>query len=358
VARLGGDEFVVLIEEHGGPEEVMIVAQKVVSMLARPVLIDWREVQISGSLGIASFPEDGADLETLVKNADAAMYQAKERGRNNFQFYSAELNALSNRRYEQEKRMRGALERHEFFLEYQPEVELATGKIAAVETLIRWRDPENGVVMPADFMPLAEETGTVVTIGTWVLDRALTDLHAWNAQGIHIKLAINLSARQVQQPDLPEQLQQLVAKHGVRADSLRLEVTEPALMADSEVSHRTLTALRALGVEIAIDNFGAGYSSLGLLRGLPVQVVKIDRSLVSSCPSKRECAAIVQAAAAMSRAMGIRVIAEGVENEEQRRMVMSLGCEAAQGHLFYRPVEAAGVVAAMTRAVAEQTFTG
>ena len=357
VARLGGDEFVVLIEEHGGPEEVMIVAQKVLSMLSRPVLIDWREVQVSGSIGIASFPEDGGDLETLVKNADAAMYQAKERGRNNFQFYSAELNRLSNFRYEQERRMRGAIERHEFFLEYQPEVDMTTGRVAGVEALLRWRDPEGAVVLPADFLPLAEETGTVVAIGAWVLERALADLHHWNDEGLDPRVAVNLSAREIQQPDLAGEVGRALARHGVQPQSLRFEITESALMQHSESAHRSLTALRALGVEIAIDNFGAGHSSLGLLRGLPVQAVKIDRSLVSTCASKRECAVIVQAVGAMSRPLGIHVIAEGVETEEQRRVLLALGCDSGQGYLFYRPTEARGLKAAMTRAVAEQTFT-
>jgi EAL domain-containing protein (putative c-di-GMP-specific phosphodiesterase class I) len=213
-------------------------------------------------------------------------------------------------------------------------------------------------MMPADFMPLAEETGTVVAIGTWVLERAFADLRRWHDEGLDIKLSINLSARQIQQPELATQVDEVMRKHGLGAESLRMEITEPALMMDSDASHRTLTALRTLGVEIAIDNFGSGYSSLGLLRGLPVQVVKIDRSLVSTCPSKRECAAIVQAAAAMSRAMGIRVIAEGVETDEQRRMLITLGCDSAQGHLFYRPMDASGLRAAMTHAVAaEQTFT-
>jgi diguanylate cyclase (GGDEF)-like protein/PAS domain S-box-containing protein len=357
VARLGGDEFVVLIEEHGGPEEVMIVAQKVLAILTRPVVIDWREVTVSGSIGIASFPEDGTDLQSLVKNADAAMYQAKERGRNNFQFYSVELNRLSNYRYELEKRIRGAIERHEFFLEYQPEVELATGKVVGVEALLRWRDPEAGVVLPAAFMPLAEETGTVVPIGEWVFERALSDLRHWNDEGLDPRVAINVSARQLQEPDLATELERAIARHGVKPQSVRIEITEPALMQDADASHRVLTAMRALGVEVAVDNFGSGYSSLGLLRGLPVQVVKLDRSLVSSCPVKRECAAIVQASAAMARAMGIRVIAEGVETEEQRRLLLSLGCDSAQGHLFYRPMEARGLKAAMTRAVAEQSFT-
>ena len=339
VARLGGDEFVILIEEHGGPEEVMIVAQKALGMLQRPVTIDWREAEISGSIGIASYPEDGADVETLVRNADSAMYQAKERGRNNFQFYSAEINRLSHHRFEQEKRVRGALERDEFFLEYQPEFDLATGKPTAVEALLRWRDPVSGVVMPSDFLALAEETGTVHAIGLWVLDHALRDLRGWQQEGSALKLAVNVSAKQLQQQDLVDEVQRLLTAHGVAPSTLRLEITEPTLMTDSEEVHRTVRALRNLGVEMAIDNFGTGYSSLGLVRGLPISVVKIDKSLVSSCPSKRECAAIVQAAAAMSRVMGIRVIAEGVETEEQRRVMISLGCDGAQGYLFAKPIE-------------------
>jgi diguanylate cyclase (GGDEF)-like protein/PAS domain S-box-containing protein len=343
VARLGGDEFVILIEEHGGPEDVMIVAQKALALLERPVTIDWREAEISGSIGIASYPEDGADVETLMRNADVAMYQAKERGRNNFQFFSEDLNRLSQHRVEQERRVRAAIERDEFFLEYQPEVELASGKVVAVEALLRWRDPLSGVVMPSEFMPLAEETGAVAAIGIWVLDRALRDLRSWQAAGVDLMLAINLSTRQIQQHDLLEELQRLLDEHGVAAAKLRLEVKELTLMADSEAVHRTVRALRGMGVEIAIDNFGSAYSSLGLVRGLPVQVVKIDRTLISACPSKRECAAIVHAAASMARVMGVRVVAEGVESEEQRRMIVSLGCDAAQGYLFAHPVDASRV---------------
>jgi diguanylate cyclase (GGDEF)-like protein/PAS domain S-box-containing protein len=352
VARLGGDEFVVLIEEHGGPEEVMIVAQKILSMLQRPVLIDWREVEISGSIGIASYPEDGNDIDTLVKNADAAMYQAKERGRDNFQFYSSEINRLSRHRTEQEKRMRGAIDRGEFFLEYQTEVDFATGHVSAVEGLLRWRDPASGVLMPNEFLPLAEESGTITAIALWVIDRALADARAWPG----IPVAVNLSARQLQMPELAENIARLTERHGVAPSRLRVEVTETALMEDSEATHRSLQNLRTLGVELAIDDFGTGYSSLGLMRGLPIQVVKIDRSLVSACPGKRECAAVVQAASAMSRAMGIRVVAEGIETEEQRATMAALGCDAGQGYLFEQPLDAAGVSAAITRAVAEQTF--
>jgi diguanylate cyclase (GGDEF)-like protein/PAS domain S-box-containing protein len=353
VARLAGDEFVVLVEEHGGAEEVMIVAQKVLGALRRPVTIDWREVEVSGSLGIASFPEDGADVPTLVRNADVAMYQAKERGRDNFQFYSEELNEISRMRLEQEKRIHGGIERGEFFLEYQPEVDAANGRIVAVEALLRWRDPDVGVVHPPVFMPLAEETGATAAIGAWVFDRALADLRAWREQGLDATLAVNLSASQLQRPELVDEVARLLERHGARPGRLRLEITEPTLMRDIEAAGRAVRTFRALGVEMAIDNFGTGYSSLELVRALPIQVVKIDRSLVGQCPGKRECAAIVQAAAAMSRALGIRLVAEGVETAEQLATMRALGCDSLQGYYLGRPTDAAGIAATM-RAAAEQ----
>ena len=355
VARLAGDEFVVLLEEHGGPEEVMIVAQKVLGALQKPVTIDWRAATVSGSIGVASYPEDGTDIASLVKNADTAMYQAKERGRNNFQFYSAELNEMSRSRFEQQKRMDGALERHEFFLLYQPEVDFATGRVTAVEALVRWRDPAAGVVQPAEFLPLVEESGTVNTLGRWILDRALRDLRAWHDAGIEVVLAVNVSARQLQHDELVNEVFQSLQLHRIDARFLRLEITETALMEDSDATHRVLRSLKGMGVQLAIDDFGTGYSSLGLVRGLPVQVVKIDRSLVSACASSRECAAIVQAASAMAKALGITLVAEGVETAEQRALMKSLGCDGMQGYLVARPVEAAGI-AAITRAAAEQTF--
>jgi diguanylate cyclase (GGDEF)-like protein len=339
VARLGGDEFVILIEEHGGPEEVMIVAQKIISMLERPVLIDWREVVISGSIGIASYPEDGLDLETLVKNADAAMYRAKELGRNNFQFYSPELNLLGNQRLQREKQVRDALANGELFLHYQPEIEFDTGRFVAMEALLRWRDPGSGVVLAPDFLPLAEESGTINAVGRWVLGRALADLKTWRDQGLEVLVTVNVAARQLQQHDFPEEVQKTLEEHGIPPRLLRLEVTEVTLMQDSDVANRAIKTLRSLGVEIAIDDFGTGYSSLGLVRGLPIQVVKIDKTLVSSCVNKKECAAIVQATSAMARALGIRLIAEGIETEEQKRLMKGLGCDAGQGYLFSMPVE-------------------
>ncbi|HEX6635220.1 MAG TPA: EAL domain-containing protein, partial [Usitatibacter sp.] len=340
VARLGGDEFVILIEEHGGPEEVMIVAQKVLAMASRPVPVDWREAAVSASIGIASFPEDGEDVEALLANADAAMYQSKDRGRNNFQFYSPELNVMSHRRLALEQRVREALERRQLFLEYQPEVDLATGRMVAAEALLRWNDPASGITCPPEFMPVAEETGIAPAIGAWVLDRALSDARGWRERGIALDVAVNLSARQLRQVDLAEQVSRALRAHGVPPAALRLEIAEPVLMEGGDAAHHTLRALEALGVQMAIDNFGSGFSALGLVRGLPFGVVKVDRSLVSSCPVRRECAAIVQATAAMAHALGLRVVAQGVESEEQSAQAAALGCDAAQGHHFAAPMDA------------------
>jgi len=317
----------------------MIVAQKVLAYLERPVLLEWREVQISGSIGIASFPEDGTDVQALVEHADTAMYQAKERGRNNFQFYSEELNRISRERAELEKRVRGALDNNEFFLQYQPEVELGSGRLTGVEALLRWRDPASEVVMPARFLPQSEENGSIIEIGRWVLERSLCDLKAWRDQGLDLELAVNVSARQLQDPELVNEVRKALTRCEVPAARLRLEIAESALMSDSQAADRTIRSLHALGVKIAIDNFGTGYSSLGLVRGFAIDAVKIDRSLVSSCPDKRACAAIVQGVGAMARSLGLIVIAGGVESEEERRVMATLGCDRAQGNLIGRPVD-------------------
>ena len=344
VARLGGDEFVVLIEEHHGPEEVMIVAQKVLSMVERPVPVDWREAAVSASIGIASFPEDGDDIETLLANADTAMYQSKERGRNNFQFYSPELNVMSHRRLQLERRMREALENEQLFIQYQPEIDLSTGRVVAAEALLRWNDPASGVSTPPEFMPVAEETGIAPAIAAWVIDRALADARAWAQAGAPIVVGVNVSARQLQQPELAEQVSRALEAHGIEPRLLRLEIAEPVLMEGGDATHRTLRALEALGVQMAIDNFGSGFSSLGLVRGLPFEVVKIDRALVSSCPVRRECAAIVRATTSMAHALGLRVVAQAVESEEQGEQMAELGCDAAQGHYFAEPTDAARVL--------------
>jgi len=343
VARLAGDEFVVLVEDHRGPEEVMTVAQKILTFLARPMLIEAREVPISASIGIASYPDDGDSVETLLRTADSAMYLAKEKGRGNFQFYSEELNRVTLRRNELERRVRDALANGEFFLQYQPEIDLPTGKLRSVEALLRWREPSSGVVMPADFLPHAEESGTILAIGRWVLDRALKDLQTWLARGLDVTLSVNVSARQLQHHELVNEVFQALQAHMVEPRRLRLEISESALMGESDLTDRAVRALQGLGVQIAIDNFGTAYSSLGLVRGFQVQTVKIDRSLVSSCPDRRECSALVEAVGAMARNLGFTVVAEGVETEEERRLMSALGCDRAQGYLLGRPVDASQI---------------
>ncbi|HLX24342.1 MAG TPA: EAL domain-containing protein [Usitatibacter sp.] len=338
VARLGGDEFVVIVEDPRSPEEAMIVAKKILHGLERPVLIDFNEVAISGSIGIASYPEDGDDVETLVKNADAAMYQAKERGRNTFQHYSEDLHNVALARADIEQRVRAALENGEFYLEYQPEIDLASGERVAVEALLRWKEPITGVVMPADFLPLAEESGTIVAIGEWVLERALADLAAWREHGLNLVLSINVSGRQLQHAEFPTVFQRALKTHGIAADKVRIEIPEPALMTESDAIDRSVSALQELGVHVAIDNFGTGYSSLGLVRGFAVQAVKIDKSLVSSCVDKPECAAIMQAVGSMAHNLGLVVVAAGAETAEERYLIASLGCDRAQGLLIGEPV--------------------
>jgi len=343
VARMGGDEFVILIEEHRGPEEVMIVAQKVLTMLDRPVMIEWKEVAISGSVGIASFPEDGESAEALLKNADTAMYQAKERGRNNFQFFSEELNAVTAQRFEMERRVRKGLERGEFFLVYQPEIELASGRLAGVEALVRWREPGGEVRLPSDFLVHAEETGIILALGRWCVETALRDVQSWLTEGLEVPVAVNLSARQLQDPDLVNHVFRALQSTQVPARLLRLEVTEAALVRDLAAADRTLRSLRGQGVEIVLDNFGTEQASLAFITRFGARSVKLDRGLLRASPQKRECAALVQALVAMARTLELRVVAEGLETEQERDEAEALGLQGGQGFLFGEPVDAAHV---------------
>jgi diguanylate cyclase (GGDEF)-like protein/PAS domain S-box-containing protein len=343
VARMGGDEFVVLIEEHRGPEEVMIVAQKIITMLERPVVIEWKEVAISGSVGIASFPEDGDSAEALLKNADTAMYQAKERGRNNFQFYSEDLNKLTAERFEMERRVRSGLERKEFFLLYQPEVDFASGAVGGVEALVRWRDPSGNLRLPSEFLAHAEETGVILALGRWALEAALADAKAWQEQGIALAAAVNISARQLHDADLVNHVFRALQASGIAARMLRIEVPESALVGDLAAADRTLRGLRGLGVDLVLDNFGAGQASLGLLTRFGFRAVKIDRGVLAASAHKRDAAALVAGVVTMARELGVRVVAEGIETEEQRRHATSLGLAAGQGFLFGKPVEASRV---------------
>jgi diguanylate cyclase (GGDEF)-like protein/PAS domain S-box-containing protein len=352
VARMGGDEFVVLIEEHRGPEEVMIVAQKIITMLDRPVLIEWKEVCVSGSVGIASFPEDGDSAEMLLRNADTAMYQAKERGRNNFQFYSEDLNKLTAQRFEMERRVREGLQRNEFVLHYQPEVDLASGRVTGLEALVRWRDADGTLTLPSEFLAHAEETGVILALGRWAVRAALHDLRAWREQGLELAVAVNLSARQLQDSELVNEVFRALQGCDVPARLLRVEVSEAALLRDLAASDRTMRALRGLGVELVLDNFGADHAALGLVARFGMKAVKLDRAVLASSGQKPEALALAEAVVALARTLDLRVIAEGVETDDQRQKAASLGVDAAQGFLFGKPVEAARVPRLFSEAAA------
>jgi diguanylate cyclase (GGDEF)-like protein/PAS domain S-box-containing protein len=344
VARLGGDEFVILAEGHGGPEDVSHIAEKVLQHLERPFAIDGREVALTASIGISSHPDDGDDLDELVKSADIAMYQAKEEGRNAFRFYAPSINKLTLQRFDLEARLRGAIERDELCLQYQPVVDLATGEIRNLEALIRWNDPKSGLIMPGEFIPIAEETGAILAIGRWVLERACRDLKGWDEMGLpHLSVAVNVSARQVLHHALVNEVFEALQQNGISPDRLELEITESMMMHDPAGAERALRSLKGLGVRLAVDDFGTGYSSLSLVRRFPFDTVKIDRSFVSGCPEDSESMAIVQSVATLARLLGLAVIAEGVETSPQRLAVAAAGCPFAQGYLFSRPVDVARV---------------
>ncbi|MEP7154418.1 MAG: EAL domain-containing protein [Betaproteobacteria bacterium] len=341
VARLGGDEFVILVEEHGALSEVAHVAQSVLSAMEQRHVLDGREVNLTASIGISSYPEDGVDLNTLVKNADIAMYQAKELGRNNFQFYTAAQNQLTLRRFDLEVRLRRAMDRNEFVLHYQPIIDLTTETMVGVEALLRWNDPDQGMILPAEFIPIAEESGAIVPIGHWVLEQACMQVKAWNLMAQSpLTVAVNMSPRQFANGNFMIDLQQALKHSGLEPGALHLEITETMMMREHALTEIILAALGELGVGVAIDDFGTGYSSLSQMRRIPANFIKIDRSFVEDCPDDAGSVAIVRAIIAMAHSLKLKVIAEGVETEEQLKLLATLGCDMAQGYLFSVPVAA------------------
>jgi diguanylate cyclase (GGDEF)-like protein/PAS domain S-box-containing protein len=346
VARLGGDEFVVLLEGSVEAPALAHVARKALRVIAEATLIEGRSFQITGSIGISMYPQDGADAGALLKNADAAMYLAKNQGKNNYQFYTAQLAAHSAQQYALEADLRAALQRDELQLYYQPKVTLAQGEMVGMEALLRWRHPQRGLLAPGAFIALAEDSGLIVPIGHWVLDAACRQVRAWRDAGLRVpRCAINLSARQFDTDALVDDVLRALAEHGLQADALEVEITESVLMADPQRANRTLLGLRALGVHISIDDFGTGYSSLAYLKRFPAQTVKIDRSFISGLPQDRDDAAITQAVIAMAHSLGIAVVAEGVETQEQLDFLRRLNCDEAQGYFIGRPMPAAQLLA-------------
>jgi diguanylate cyclase (GGDEF)-like protein/PAS domain S-box-containing protein len=342
VARLGGDEFVVLVEQAGSAADLTRVAQKMLAAIAEPVTLQGCSFLVTASIGIAQYPRDGDDAATLLRHADAAMYLAKDRGKNNLQYYTAELADESARQFALESELRLALVRDELTLHYQPKIDLADGRMSGVEALVRWQHPQRGMVPPDEFIGLAEERGLIVPLGRWVIQAACRQIRDWRRAGLApVPVAVNLSARQFASDDLVGDLQQALRQHGVAPAELAVELTESALMADSERASAVLRQLAALGVHISIDDFGTGYSSLSYLKRFPAQTVKIDRSFIHGLPDDSDDAAITQAVIAMAHSLGLTVVAEGVETDAQLAMLRRLGCDEAQGYLLGRPMPAA-----------------
>jgi diguanylate cyclase (GGDEF)-like protein/PAS domain S-box-containing protein len=339
VARLGGDEFVVLVQEVGDTAQVTAVARKILSAVLKPIEILGHECRVTTSIGISMFPADAADERTLMKNADAAMYLAKEEGKNNFQFYSKSLKSSSLEKMALETNLRRALERNEFSLHYQAKKDLKSGAITGVEALLRWNSPELGSVSPAQFIPLAEETGLIVPIGKWVLSSACAQNVAWVREGLPaVCMAVNLSPRQFADADLLPTIAGVFRDTGMPADLLELEITEGMVMHNPERAIEVLRAIKALGVRLAIDDFGTGYSSLAQLKRFPIDTLKVDRSFIRDIPKDAEDKAITEAIIAMGKTLSLTVVAEGVETEEQEAFLRDHACDQMQGYYFSKPV--------------------
>ena len=342
VSRLGGDEFVVILTEVQSPEDATRAVKRIAKALAAPVKLAHDEVQVRTSIGISVYPDDGGDAETLLKHADAAMYQAKEEGRNLFRFFTRELNERAARRYALETKLRKAVEHGDFVLHYQPKIDIQRRAVVGMEALLRWHQPGEGLIPPGEFIPLAEENGLIVPIGDWVLQEACRQAAAWRAEGLPaLAVSVNLSAVQFKQKRLVERIARLLSETGLDARLLELELTESVLIEDTEASAATLNSLKQLGLNVSIDDFGTGYSSLSYLKRFPLNALKVDRSFVRDITTDPNDAAIVSATIALAHNLRLRVVAEGVEQRVQVDILKSQGCDEAQGYLFSRPLPAA-----------------
>ncbi|HET7712120.1 MAG TPA: EAL domain-containing protein, partial [Thermoanaerobaculia bacterium] len=339
VARLGGDEFTLLLPSIQRSEDIAPVAQKILEAMRQPFMIQGREFFTTASIGISLYPDDGSDPETLIKNADTAMYQAKEQGRDNCQMFNADINAKALQRVALEHALRKALNNSELSLHYQPIFDLESGRIVASEALLRWQSEELGSVTPSTFIPVAETIGAMLPIGNWAMRTACTQARRWRDYGWHdLTLSINLSVSQLQQPDIVEQVQDVLRQSRLAARHLELEITESMAISNPEMTIRTLQELRKLGVRISLDDFGTGHSSLSYIKRYPIDTLKIDQTFVRDIESDADTAAIVQAMIAMAHSLRLTVIAEGVETEGQAKFLRDHGCDQVQGFLFSRPL--------------------
>jgi len=341
VARLGGDEFVVALPCIGSPADAAHLADKITNVISAPYVINGQEQRTSPSIGICIYPGDGTEIGDLLKNADVAMYHAKAKGRGNYQFFTEDMQIATSERMNLESDLRQALAHNEFLLYYQPQLDLRSGTIVGVEALIRWQHPSRGLVSPADFIPIAEESGMIMAIGDWVLKEACRQLKTWQERGItHVRMSINLSTSQFLDKTLPARIHELLAANNLSADLIDLEVTESMSMASPDESISVMKTLSSSGLTLSIDDFGTGYSSLAYLKLLPIHTLKIDRSFVKDIETDPNDADICDVTVLLAHKLGLKVVAEGVETEAQLKFLLSIGCEKIQGYLISKPLPA------------------
>ncbi|MET0681271.1 MAG: EAL domain-containing protein, partial [Burkholderiales bacterium] len=340
VARLGGDEFVVVLQEVRDPGDAGVVAQNLLRELGPPYLVEGRELHLSASAGITLYPDDGRDADVLMKNADVAMYHVKDSGRDGYQFFAETMNQAANRRLAIEHDLRLAIRRNELVLHYQPQIDLAQAAVRAVEGLVRWHHPQRGLVMPGGFIGIAEECGLAQPLGEWTLHEACAQSRRWQAAGIApVPVAVNLSARVFRDRSFVATLRGILAETRLEPRLLELEITESAVMQQSDATSATLEELSAMGIQLAVDDFGTGYSSLAYLKRFPIDKLKIDRSFVRGIPASGDDAAITRAIVSLARSLGLRVVAEGVETDAQLGFLTAHGCDDIQGNLYCPPCD-------------------
>jgi diguanylate cyclase (GGDEF)-like protein/PAS domain S-box-containing protein len=342
VVRLGGDEFVVVLSDQPkNADTTSEIVQKIQAAIGEPIRLEGHDLRVTSSVGIANYPDDGVDVDTLLANADAAMYRAKEVGRDNIQFYTPEMNTKVHGKFLLQEDLRSALARSEFVLHYQPQVDLRTGRVFAVEALVRWNHPKQGLISPIKFIPLAEETGLILPIGDWVLREACRQNKAWQIAGLPpLAVSVNVSARQFRERDLASRVVRALKDSGLEAKYLELELTESLIMQDLELAVATMKDLQGLGVQLSIDDFGTGYSSLSALKTFPVARLKIDKSFVDGILADENDMAVASAVISLGQKLNLRVIAEGVETEAQAAFLRDINCDEMQGYLFSRPLPA------------------
>jgi diguanylate cyclase (GGDEF)-like protein/PAS domain S-box-containing protein len=341
VSRWAGDEFTLILPNIHTVENAVAIAERILESLREEFVLEGHTLHASSSIGIAFYPTDGGDAETILKNADAALYRSKEGGRNSYQLYTAAINSGSSELLTLENHLHRALQRQEFVIYYQPQVNVETGRITQMEALIRWHHPKLGIISPGKFIPVAEETGLIVSIGEWALQTACAQNQRWQELGLPpVSMAVNLSAHQFRQPNLVEKVQQILQQTGLSPEHLELEITETTMMKDVELTRVTLGELHQMGVSIALDDFGTGYSSLGYLKTFPLHTLKIDQSFIRDLTTDPNDEAIVTAIVAMGKVLNLKLVAEGVENEEQETKLRSLKCDEMQGFFFSPPMQA------------------